>query len=77
MQILLLSVQGMPSFQGQTRLDTLGASIECIKDVVDNLNKTDIKGIIITITNPADIIAYYVRKHTGLTKTGCLARERH
>ena len=58
----------MPRLPGQTRLDTLGASIECIKDVVDNLNKTDIKGIIITITNPADIIAYYVRKHTGLTK---------
>ena len=63
--IIVISA-GVPRLPGQTRLDTLGASIECIKDVVDNLNKTDIKGIIITITNPADIIAYYVRKHTGL-----------
>lgn len=65
--IIVISA-GVPRLPGQTRLDTLGASIECIKDVVDNLNKTDIKGIIITITNPADIIAYYVRKHTGLPK---------
>ena len=37
-------------------------------DIVSNLNKIEIKGIIITITNPADIIADFVRKATGLPK---------
>lgn len=65
--IIVISA-GVPRLPGQTRLDTLGASVECIKDVVENLNKIDINGIIITITNPADIIADYVRKGTGLSK---------
>ena len=65
--IIVISA-GVPRLPGQTRLDTLGASVECVKDVVENLNKVEINGIIITITNPADIIADYVRKNTGLPK---------
>ena len=53
---------------GQTRLDVLDGSVECVRDIVSNLNKIEIKGIIITITNPADIIADFVRKATGLPK---------
>jgi L-lactate dehydrogenase len=65
--IIVISA-GVPRLPGQTRLDTLAASIECVSDVVDNLNKIKVNGIIITITNPADIIADYVRKKTGLPK---------
>lgn len=65
--IIVISA-GVPRLPGQTRLDTLGASVECVKDVVENLNKVKMNGIIITITNPADIIADYVRKNTGLAK---------
>ncbi len=65
--IIVISA-GVPRLPGQTRLDTLGASVECIKDVVAHLNKVKMNGIIITISNPADIIADYVRKGTGLPK---------
>lgn len=65
--IIVISA-GVPRLPGQTRLDTLGASVECIKDVIAHLNEVQIGGIIITISNPADIIADYVRKGTGLPK---------
>lgn len=65
--IIVISA-GVPRLPGQTRLDTLGASVECMKDIVTHLNEVKISGIIITISNPADIIADYVRKGTGLPK---------
>lgn len=65
---IIVIAAGVPRLPGQTRLDTLGASVRCVKDVVSHLNQIQINGVIITITNPADIIADYVRKKTGLAK---------
>ncbi len=65
---IIVIAAGVPRLPGQTRLDTLGASVECIKDVVENLKQVKINGIVITITNPADIIADYVRKGLDLPK---------
>lgn len=60
---------GVPRLPGQTRLDTLGASLECMKEILSHLEKIEIPGIIITISNPADIIADYIRKGTGLPRS--------
>ena len=57
--IIVISA-GVPRLPGQTRLDTLGASLECMKEIVTHLEKIEIPGIIITISNPADIIADYI-----------------
>lgn len=65
--IIVISA-GVPRLPGQTRLDTLGASLECMKEILTHLRKIEISGIIITISNPADIIADYIRKGTGLAK---------
>lgn len=65
--IIVISA-GVPRLPGQTRLDTLGASLECMKEILTHLKKIEIPGIIITISNPADIIADYIRKGTGLPK---------
>ena len=65
---IIVIAAGVPRLPGQTRLDTLGASVECIKDVVENLKQVKINGIVITITNPADIIADYVRKGLDMPK---------
>lgn len=65
--IIVISA-GVPRLPGQTRLDTLGASIECMKEILTHLKKIEIQGIIITISNPADIIADYIRKETGLPR---------
>ncbi|MFQ9514846.1 MAG: L-lactate dehydrogenase [Eubacterium sp.] len=65
--IIVISA-GVPRLPGQTRLDTLGVSVKCVKDIITHLNERKISGIIITISNPADIIADYVRKGTGLPR---------
>lgn len=65
--IIVISA-GVPRLPGQTRLDTLGASVECMKDIIAHFKEIEISGIIITISNPADIIADYVKKGTGLPK---------
>ena len=36
---IIVIAAGVPRLPGQTRLDTLGASVECIKDVVENLKQ--------------------------------------
>lgn len=58
----------MPRKPGQTRLDMLDDSIRMLKDVVENLKPIDFKGIFVSITNPADVIANYARVHLGLPR---------
>lgn len=59
---------GIPRKPGQTRLDTLADSIAIVKDIVPKLNSSGFDGILITITNPADIIADFMLKHSNLPK---------
>ena len=42
--IIVISA-GVPRLPGQTRLDVLDGSVECVRDIVSNLNKIEIKGI--------------------------------
>lgn len=70
--IVVISI-GMPRKPGQTRLEMLDDSIVMLKDVIDNLKPVDFKGIIISITNPADIIAHYAREHLGLPRERCFS----
>lgn len=70
--IIVISI-GMPRKPGQTRLEMLNDSIIMLKDVIDHLKPIDYKGIIISITNPADIIAHYARKHLGLPRERCFS----
>lgn len=70
--IIIVSV-GMPRKPGQTRLDVLDDSIIMIRDVVENLKPVDYKGIIISITNPADIIGNYLREHLSLPRERCFS----
>jgi L-lactate dehydrogenase len=62
--IVVLSA-GVPRKPGQTRLDTMGDSIAVMKQIVDPLKTSGFQGILICISNPADIIADFMRKHTG------------
>jgi len=59
---------GIPRKPGQTRLDTMGDSIRVMKEIVDPLKSSGFEGILICISNPADVIANYMRKHTGWAK---------
>lgn len=71
-QVIVNSI-GMPRKPGQTRLDMLDDSIVMLKDVIENLKPIDYKGIIVSITNPADVIGNYLRLHLGLPRERCFS----
>lgn len=45
----------------QTRMDTLAETVAIMKNVVENIKKSGFKGIIISISNPADVVAHYIQ----------------
>ena len=58
---------------GQTRLDTLGMTADIVKSIVNPIMESGFKGFFIIVSNPADIIAYYVYKLSGLPKSHVLS----
>ena len=68
--LVVISV-GQPRLPGQTRLDMLADSVVRVRDVAAQLKKTAFDGIVITITNPADIIADCMRKELGVKRWRC------
>lgn len=59
---------GPPPKSGQSRLDTLDLSANILKSMIDPIMKSGFKGHFIIISNPVDIMAYYVWKLSGLPK---------
>ncbi len=57
-----------PYIQGQNRLDMLGASEKIIKSIVDPIMKSGFDGHFVVISNPVDVISYYIYKLSGLPK---------
>jgi L-lactate dehydrogenase len=68
---LVVVAAGVPRLPGQTRLDVMGGTIEALKGLCRDLKAADPQGIVITISNPADIVADFVRRHTGLPAARC------
>lgn len=60
---------GKPRLPGQTRLDLLDDSVLMLRDLLGELKKYPLPGLVITITNPADIVADYVRRGLGLDRS--------
>ena len=50
------------------RLAELQQSVDMVNSYIKRVMNTGFNGIIINITNPCDIIAYYIQKTTGLPK---------
>lgn len=65
---IIVITAGAPPKPGQSRLDTLEMSAKITKSIVDPIMKTGFDGIFIAISNPVDIIAYYIYKMSGLPK---------
>lgn len=65
--IVVISAGPLPRAD-QSRLDTLGDTINVLKDTLPQIVETGFGGIFICISNPADVIADYVRKRTGFPK---------
>jgi L-lactate dehydrogenase len=60
---------GEPWLPGQTRLDLLERSVVLLGALLDELRPLDLRGIVVTITNPADIVADLVRRGLGLSRS--------
>ena len=61
-QIMIIAAGPLPS-GSQTRMDTLGQTIEILKEVTASIKKSGFDGIIDNISNPADVITHYIQ-HT-------------
>lgn len=68
---LVVVAVGEPRKPGQTRLDLLGRSVELLKDLIRELKPLDISCPVVTVTNPADIVADYLRKGLGMDRRRC------
>lgn len=52
--------------RNQTRMDTLGATIREMKTIVGPMRESGFSGMLVSISNPADVIAHYLQKQIGL-----------
>lgn len=55
-----------PYIKGQTRVDMLEKAAGIMKGVVPSIMASGFSGIIVVITNPVDVMTYYVQKLSGL-----------
>lgn len=65
MDIIIITAAA-PLIQGQTRLDMLNTAKTIVSSIVPPIMKSGFSGHFIVITNPVDIISYYVYKLSGL-----------
>lgn len=60
---ILVNAVGVSRKPGQTRLDLLDVTIDIMDQVIAKMRKTRFQGIIISISNPCDVVANYFRIH--------------
>jgi L-lactate dehydrogenase len=65
---LIIITAGAPPKEGQSRLDTLEISAKIAKSIVEPVMASGFDGVFIVVSNPVDIVAYYVYKLSGLPK---------
>lgn len=62
-EILVIAAGPLPDMEkGQTRMDTLRQTIEILKTVVEEIGESGFHGMILSISNPADVVAHYVQE---------------
>ena len=69
---IVVITAGAPPKPGQTRLDTLDLSAKIAESIVTPIMKSGFKGHFIIVSNPVDIISYYVYKLSGLPKSNVI-----
>lgn len=61
-QLMIVAAGPLPDMsKGQTRMDTLRQTIEIMKDVTEAIRMSGFAGIILNISNPADVITHYIQ----------------
>lgn len=62
---------GKPREAGQTRLDLLGDSVRMVRELAESLRPAPPCGLVISITNPCDIIADCLRQALEMDRARC------
>lgn len=62
--IIVISA-GAPRKENQTRLDVMDATVEIFKTLIPTLIDLEFNGILINLSNPADVMTYYLQTKTG------------
>ena len=63
---LVVIAAALPYITGQSRLDMIEKAAGIMEGVVPAIMESDFSGIIVVITNPVDVMSYYVHKLSGL-----------
>ena len=73
--ILIIAAGPLPDMSaGQTdRQQTLGATVAILKDIVPKIKASGFNGIIINISNPADVVTHYLQEKLGWDKKRILS----
>jgi len=60
--LLIIAAGPLPDMsKGETRMDTLKQTIDILKSVVGHIKNSGFHGIILNISNPADVVTHYVQ----------------
>ena len=65
--VLVISAGPLPSPE-QDRLDTLGSTVEVLREFLPRVKASGFKGFIVSISNPADVVAAYVQEYLDYPK---------
>ena len=61
-QLMIVAAGPLPDMsKGQTRMDTLRQTIAIMKDVAQKIRMSGFDGIILNISNPADVVTHYLQ----------------
>ena len=73
--ILIVAAGPLPDMAaGQTdRQQTLGATVAILKDIVPKIKASGFNGIIVNISNPADVVTHYLQEKLGWDKKRILS----
>ena len=63
--ILVMAAGPLPDGR-QTRMDSLGATVEIVKTVMGKIAASGFSGVLVSISNPADVVAHYLQVKIGL-----------
>ena len=73
--ILIVAAGPLPDISaGQTdRQQTLGSTVAILKDIVPKIKASGFNGIIVNISNPADVVTHYIQEELGWDKKRILS----
>lgn len=65
---IVIVTAGANQKPGETRLDLINKNVAIMKSIISDINKVNIEGILLIVSNPVDILTYVALKESKLPK---------